>query len=66
MNDNMLNPNPLENGQGHIDTGATQGPDFTIKIRHPVYSLFVNGKYDITCLDSGLFKGPPGCNPLYE
>jgi hypothetical protein len=57
MNDNISNLNALENAQRHINACFAKGPDFSVKIRHPMQILIINGKDNITCLDSGLFRG---------
>ena len=37
--------------------GFAESPDLSIKIRHPLHLLLINGNNNITGLDSGLFRG---------
>ena len=66
VNDNRPDPNTLENAQGHINACFAQSPDLSVKIRHPMHSLVIDGKNYITGLDSGLFRGTIRSNTLYK
>jgi hypothetical protein len=57
VNDNIPNLNTLENAQRHINACFAKSPDLSVKIRHPMHILFINGKNNITGHDSGLFRG---------